>query len=69
VEGTTFEPIKIPESKGALFFTTGSIRLGSCICLCVGLKKSAVLYELNRTKTRYRKIRVSVNSIFQSRSF
>lgn len=66
VEGTNFEPIKIPESKGALFFSTGSIRLGSCTCLCVGLKKSVILYELNRTKTRYRKIReIAFNFLVQ----
>ncbi|XP_057303802.1 serine/threonine-protein kinase MRCK alpha-like [Hydractinia symbiolongicarpus] len=57
VEGHEIEPIKIPESKGALSFATGSIRNGSCTCLCVGQKKSAMLYELNRTKNRYRKIR------------
>ncbi|XP_066911652.1 serine/threonine-protein kinase MRCK alpha-like isoform X2 [Clytia hemisphaerica] len=66
VEGSSFEPIKIPESKGALFFATGSIRLGSCTCLCVGLKKSAILYELNRTKSRHRKIReISFNFMVQ----
>ncbi|XP_065655108.1 serine/threonine-protein kinase MRCK alpha isoform X2 [Hydra vulgaris] len=57
VEGLEIEPIKIPDSKGALFFTVGSIRQSSCTCLCVAQKKSAILYELNRTKTRYRKMR------------
>jgi len=57
VEGHEIDPVKLPDSKGALSFTTGSIRQGSCTCLCVAQKKNAVLYELNRTKTRYRKLK------------
>ena len=57
VDGHDIEPIKIGDSKGCLFFTTGTIRQGSCTCLCIATKKNGILYELNRTKTRFRKMR------------
>ena len=43
-----------------MFFASGSIRQGSATCLCVATKKHALLYELNRTKTRHRKIKVGI---------
>ena len=49
---------------GALFFSTGTIRQGSCTCLCIALKKTALIYEINRTKVRYRKSKVGLGILF-----
>eukprot|EP00794_Sanderia_malayensis_P017614 gene17614-19368_t len=57
VSGSDCLPVKIVETKGTMFFATGSIRQGSATCLCAASKKHVYLFELNRTKVRHRKIK------------
>lgn len=40
-------------------FATGGIHSNSSSCLCVAIKRHIVVYELNRTKFRHLKIKVS----------
>ncbi|XP_022088985.1 serine/threonine-protein kinase MRCK alpha-like [Acanthaster planci] len=49
--------IKVEDPKGSTLFTTGRIRQGSTMCLCVAMKRHVVVYEFNRTKLRHRKIK------------
>lgn len=50
---------KIAETKGCQTVVTGTIRHGSLTCLFVAMKKpdKVIIYELNKTKTRHRKVR------------
>ncbi|XP_038071519.1 serine/threonine-protein kinase MRCK alpha-like isoform X2 [Patiria miniata] len=49
--------IKVEEPKGSTLFTTGRIRQGSTMCMCVAMKRHVLVYEFNRTKLRHRKIK------------
>ena len=62
VDGHETEPIKIPEAKNCLMFATGS-HDNSASCLCVAVKRHIIVYELNRTKLRHHKIKVTANCI------
>ncbi|XP_067222633.1 serine/threonine-protein kinase MRCK alpha isoform X8 [Chanodichthys erythropterus] len=50
---------KIAETKGCQTLVSGTIRHGSLTCLFVAMKKSdkVFIYELNKSKTRHRKLR------------
>ena len=49
--------IKVEEPKGSSLFTTGRIRQGSTMCMCVAMKRHVLVYEFNRTKLRHKKIK------------
>ncbi|XP_066279772.1 serine/threonine-protein kinase MRCK alpha-like isoform X11 [Branchiostoma lanceolatum] len=57
LDGSEVESIKIPETKGCTMFAMGAIRQGSTTCLCTAVKRHVFVYELNRTKTRHKKIK------------
>ncbi|KAK7152629.1 hypothetical protein R3I93_010754 [Phoxinus phoxinus] len=50
---------KIAESKGCQTLVSGTLRHGSLTCLFVAMKKTdkVFIYELNKSKTRHRKLR------------
>lgn len=50
---------KIAETKGCQTLVSGTIRHGSLTCLFVAMKKTdkVIIYELNKSKTRHRKLR------------
>ncbi|XP_071961826.1 serine/threonine-protein kinase MRCK alpha-like [Antedon mediterranea] len=49
--------IKVEEPRGCSMFTTGRIRQGSTNCLCIATRRHVLVYELNRTRVRHRKIK------------
>ena len=49
--------IKVEEPKGSTLFTTGTIRQGSTMCMCVAMKRHVIVYEFNRTKQRHKKVK------------
>lgn len=54
------EIVKIAETKGCQTLVSGTIRHGSLTCLFVAMKKpgdKVIIYELNKSKTRHRKLR------------
>lgn len=57
LEGHESDPIKIAETKGCHLFCTGLVRQGSSSCLCVAIKRTIQVYELNKTKQRHRKMK------------
>ena len=49
---------KISETKGCSIFCAGVIgQNASSTCLCVASKKFIYVYEINRTKTRHKKMK------------
>lgn len=59
VDGHETEPIKIVEAKSCQMFATGSIHNNTATCLCAAVKRHIYVYELNRTKYRHLKIKVT----------
>lgn len=57
LEGHESDPFKIAETKGCHLFCTGLVRQGSSSCLCVAIKRTIQVYELNKTKQRHRKMK------------
>lgn len=60
IEGHDTEPFKIAETKGCHIFCHGEIRQphgGSSCCLCVAIKRTVQVYEINKTKQKYRKMK------------
>ncbi|XP_026790270.3 serine/threonine-protein kinase MRCK alpha isoform X6 [Pangasianodon hypophthalmus] len=48
---------KLPETKGCQTLVSGTLKHGVRPCLCVAMKRQVICYELNKGKTRYRKLR------------
>ena len=48
---------KLNETKGCSTFCTGLVAQGASTCLCVAAKKFIYVYEINRTKTRHKKMK------------
>ena len=57
VDGESVEFQKIAESKGCTSFCTGLVRQGTSTVLCVAIKRTIAIYELNRTRIRHRKVK------------
>ncbi|CAL1542564.1 unnamed protein product [Lymnaea stagnalis] len=60
LEGHEMEPIKINETKGCHLFCHGEIRQpqgGSSCCLSVAIKRTVQVYEINKTRQKYRKMK------------
>ncbi|BFZ07324.1 hypothetical protein BsWGS_10363 [Bradybaena similaris] len=54
------QPLKINETKGCQLFCHGEIRQphgGSSCCLCVANKRTIQVYEINKTRQKYRKMK------------
>jgi serine/threonine-protein kinase MRCK len=51
------EPFKITETKGSTTFCTGLVRQGSSHCLCVAVKRTVYVYELNLTRVRHKRVK------------
>ncbi|KAM4691019.1 serine/threonine-protein kinase MRCK beta [Rhinophrynus dorsalis] len=47
--------IKLPESKGCQFITTGSLKKAASSCLFVAVKRQIFCYEIHRTKPFHKK--------------
>ncbi|CAJ0965061.1 unnamed protein product [Ranitomeya imitator] len=47
--------LKLPESKGCQFITTGSLKKSSTSCLFVAVKRQVLCYEIHRTKPFHKK--------------
>lgn len=56
MEGYEVDPVKIVESKGCHLFCAGLVRQGTS-CLCVAIKRTIQVYELNKTRQKHRKIK------------
>ncbi|XP_072545453.1 serine/threonine-protein kinase MRCK alpha isoform X2 [Salminus brasiliensis] len=48
---------KMPETKGCQTLVSGTMRHGALTCLCVAMKRQVICYELNKSKTRHRKLK------------
>ncbi|XP_062864087.1 serine/threonine-protein kinase MRCK alpha isoform X1 [Trichomycterus rosablanca] len=47
---------KLPETKGCQALVSGTMNYGARTCLCVAMKRQVICYELNKGKTRHRKL-------------
>ncbi|XP_006276316.1 serine/threonine-protein kinase MRCK beta isoform X2 [Alligator mississippiensis] len=47
--------IKLPETKGCQFITTGTLKKSSSVCLFVAVKRQVLCYETHRTKPFHKK--------------
>ncbi len=55
--GDNTESVKMQETKGCTLFCTGLVRQGTSTVLCVAIKRVILVYELNRTKVRHRRVK------------
>uniref|UniRef100_A0A8C8SBG1 Serine/threonine-protein kinase MRCK beta n=1 Tax=Pelusios castaneus TaxID=367368 RepID=A0A8C8SBG1_9SAUR len=47
--------VKLPETKGCQFITTGTLKKSSLTCLFVAVKRQVLCYEIHRTKPFHKK--------------
>ena len=57
LDGENVEATKLSDTRGSSAFCVGLVTHGTTMCLCVAIKRTVMIYELNRTKTRHRKVR------------
>ena len=57
LDGRDSEPFKLADTKGCQALAWGQVRHGALTCLCVAMKRQVIIYELNRSKSRHRRIR------------
>ncbi|XP_067338501.1 serine/threonine-protein kinase MRCK alpha isoform X6 [Channa argus] len=57
LDGRETESYKLADVKGCQTLVSGPIRNGSLTCLCVAVKRQITCYEVNKSKTRHRKLR------------
>ena len=57
LENERVECVKLEENRGCTLFCTGLVGQGTSTSLCVACKRTVVVYELNRTKLRHRKVK------------
>ncbi|KAK2856532.1 hypothetical protein Q5P01_005267 [Channa striata] len=57
LDGRETESYKLADMKGCQSIISGPIRNGSLTCLCVAVKRQITCYEVNKSKTRHRKLR------------
>lgn len=69
VDGHETEPIKIAEAKNCQMFATGSIHNNTATCLCAAVKRHIYVYELNRTKYRHLRIKVTRVKVHKGRGY
>uniref|UniRef100_A0A3Q4BKD3 Serine/threonine-protein kinase MRCK alpha n=1 Tax=Mola mola TaxID=94237 RepID=A0A3Q4BKD3_MOLML len=57
LDGREAESYKLAETKGCQTIVSGQVRNGSLTCLCVAMKRQIICYEVNKSKTRHRRLR------------
>ncbi|XP_052697457.1 serine/threonine-protein kinase MRCK alpha-like isoform X3 [Crassostrea angulata] len=61
LDGHDTDPVKIPETRGCQLFCVGTTTNGlqgtPVTCLCVAIKRTIQVYELNKTRQKFRKIK------------
>ena len=57
LENDKIESIKLEEHRGCSLICTGIVGQGSSVSLCIACKRTIYVYELNRTKQRYRRMK------------
>ncbi|XP_048840937.1 serine/threonine-protein kinase MRCK alpha-like isoform X4 [Brienomyrus brachyistius] len=57
LDGRESDSFKLPETKGCQALVSGQLRHGALTCLCVAMKRQVICYEINKSKTRHRKLR------------
>ena len=57
LENDKVECIKLEENRGCTLICTGLTGQGTTTSLCVACKRTIFVYELNRTKLRYRRVK------------
>lgn len=60
LDGHETDPVKIPETRGCQMFCVGTVphgMQGSITCLCVAVKRTIQVYELNKTRQKFRKLK------------
>ncbi|XP_076129094.1 serine/threonine-protein kinase MRCK alpha isoform X3 [Alosa pseudoharengus] len=57
LDGRDGEPFKLADTKGCQALTWGQVRHGALTCLCVAMKRQVIVYELNKSRSRHRRIR------------
>uniref|UniRef100_A0A8C5NGP6 Serine/threonine-protein kinase MRCK alpha n=1 Tax=Gouania willdenowi TaxID=441366 RepID=A0A8C5NGP6_GOUWI len=57
LDGREIESHKLAETKGCQTIVSGPVRNGSPTCLCVAMKRQIICYEINKSKTRHRRLR------------
>ncbi|XP_045917137.1 serine/threonine-protein kinase MRCK alpha isoform X1 [Micropterus dolomieu] len=57
LDGRETESYKLAETKGCHSIVSGPVRNGSLTCLCVAMKRQIICYEVNKSKTRHRRLR------------
>uniref|UniRef100_A0A3B3QJR3 Serine/threonine-protein kinase MRCK alpha n=1 Tax=Paramormyrops kingsleyae TaxID=1676925 RepID=A0A3B3QJR3_9TELE len=57
LDGRETDSFKLPETKGCQALVSGQLRHGALTCLCVAMKRQVICYEINKSKTRHRKLR------------
>uniref|UniRef100_A0A8C5BIG1 non-specific serine/threonine protein kinase n=1 Tax=Gadus morhua TaxID=8049 RepID=A0A8C5BIG1_GADMO len=57
LDGRETDSFKLPETKGCQALVSGPVRGGSVTCLCVAMKRQVICYEVNKSKSRHRRVR------------
>nr|XP_020472604.1 serine/threonine-protein kinase MRCK alpha-like isoform X3 [Monopterus albus] len=57
LDGRETESYKLAETKGCQTIVSGPVRNSSVTCLCVAMKRQVICYEVNKSKTRHRRLR------------
>ncbi|XP_062266699.1 serine/threonine-protein kinase MRCK alpha isoform X4 [Platichthys flesus] len=57
LDGREIDSYKLAETKGCQTIVSGPVRNGSLTCLCVAMKRQIICYEVNKSKTRHRRLR------------
>ncbi|XP_071334727.1 serine/threonine-protein kinase MRCK alpha isoform X4 [Trachinotus anak] len=57
LDGRETDPQKLTETKGCQTMVSGPVRNGSLTCLCVAMKTKILCFEVNKSKTRHRRLR------------
>ncbi|XP_056150045.1 serine/threonine-protein kinase MRCK alpha isoform X2 [Lampris incognitus] len=57
LDGRETDSYKLAETKGCQAIVSGPVRNGSLTCLCVAMKRQIIFYEVNKSKTRHRRLR------------
>ncbi|XP_034435771.1 serine/threonine-protein kinase MRCK alpha isoform X8 [Hippoglossus hippoglossus] len=57
LDGREIDSYKLAETKGCQTIVSGPVRNGSLTCLCVAMKRQIICYEVNKNKSRHRRLR------------
>ncbi|KAM7368226.1 hypothetical protein PAMP_014467 [Pampus punctatissimus] len=57
LDGRESDSYKLADTKGCQTIVSGPVRNGALTCLCVAMKRQIICYEVNKSKTRHRRLR------------